>query len=127
MLSTEALATYEAALQNLHEALTVELSTMGVHNLETDDWEMRLDDEAVSEADDNLLGDLGEAAEERISTLALLETRYRNVVLALKKMPAGTFGICELSGEPIETKRLDADPTARTCIAHKEDEYELPL
>jgi RNA polymerase-binding transcription factor DksA len=47
-----------------------------------------------------------------------LELRYADVLAALARIEAGTYGICEVSGEAIEPERLDADPTARTCKAH---------
>jgi len=39
-----------------------------------------------------------------------------NIENALKKIEAGTFGICEKCGNPIEAIRLEAMPTARLCI-----------
>lgn len=39
---------------------------------------------------------------------------------ALKKIDEGTYGVCEVSGEPIGEKRLRAVPFARTCIEHAE-------
>ena len=47
-----------------------------------------------------------------------LEARYRLVLHALKKFDAGTYGVCEESGEQIEEERLDANPAARTCKDH---------
>ena len=49
-----------------------------------------------------------------------LEVRYNNVCAALEKIAAGTYGICEVSGEPIEADRLEANPAARTSKAHME-------
>jgi RNA polymerase-binding transcription factor DksA len=86
-----------------------------------------MDDMVSVDSDSNNIADFGEEADERIATLAELETRYRNVVRALEKIEAGTFGLCEISGEPIEEARLNANPAARTCVAHREDEYDLPL
>ena len=39
---------------------------------------------------------------------------------ALKKIEAGTFGICEECEEPITAKRLEARPEAPLCIQCKE-------
>ena len=49
-----------------------------------------------------------------------LETRYKNVTDALYKIEQndGSYGVCEVSGEPIEEDRLEANPAARTCKAH---------
>lgn len=41
---------------------------------------------------------------------------------ALKRIEAGTFGLCESCENDIEIKRLEARPTATLCIACKEDE-----
>ncbi len=104
-----------------------ELSTMAVYNAQTDDWELLLENDSQFDADSNDVGDFNEAADEQIATLALLETRYRNIVRALAKVEAGTYGICEISGETIEAARLHANPAARTCLAHLNDEDLLPL
>jgi len=39
------------------------------------------------------------------------------VEAALLRVDAGTYGICEVCGRPIAEGRLEARPTARTCIA----------
>lgn len=118
---------YKTILNELKSQLTNELSTIAVFDQKTGDWEVRMDDMINLESDSNEVADFGEEADERIATLAELETRYRNVIRALHKIESGTFGICEISGEKIEVERLEANPAARTCIAHKEDEYDLPL
>lgn len=120
-------AQYKTILNELKSQLTNELSTIAVFDQKTGDWEVRMDDMVNLESDANEVADFGEEADERIATLAELETRYRNVIRALHKIESGTFGICEISGEKIEVERLEANPAARTCIAHKDDEYDLPL
>ena len=37
---------------------------------------------------------------------------------ALARMDTGTYGLCEVCHEPIETERLIADPLARFCLDH---------
>jgi RNA polymerase-binding transcription factor DksA len=120
-------AIQKSTLEQLKVTITAELETLAVYHPATDDWEARFDFENIEESDTDLLGDAAEAAEERIATLALLETRYRNIIRALDKIEAGTYGICEISGEPIERDRLLANPAARTCKAHLNDEIDLPL
>lgn len=120
-------ATQKNTLLDLKTAIMSELETLAVYHPTTDDWEARFDFESTEESDSDLMGDMAEAAEERIATLALLETRYRNIVRALQKIDAGTYGICEISGEPIEADRLIVNPAARTCKAHLNDEVDLPL
>jgi DnaK suppressor protein len=41
-----------------------------------------------------------------------------DIEIALKKIENGTYGICEVSGEEIEEKRLRAVPYAKTCMEH---------
>jgi DnaK suppressor protein len=39
----------------------------------------------------------------------------------LEKIDKGTFGVCEVCGEPIERKRLEARPVTSHCIECKKD------
>ena len=34
------------------------------------------------------------------------------------RLAAGTYGTCEVCGEPIDPARLEARPTATTCVRH---------
>jgi RNA polymerase-binding transcription factor DksA len=40
---------------------------------------------------------------------------------ALERVRAGTYGVCEVCGLPIDPARLEARPTARTCVQHVPD------
>jgi len=53
-----------------------------------------------------------------VPLVAELEKRRKDIDDALEKMDKGTYGICEVSGEPIPLKRLNADPAARTLIQY---------
>lgn len=59
-----------------------------------------------------------EEFEENTGILKELETRYNDVLAALSRIEAGTYGVCGVGGEEIEPERLAADPAARTCKAH---------
>lgn len=37
---------------------------------------------------------------------------------ALTRLRTGGYGLCEVCGEPIPSARLEARPTARTCVTH---------
>jgi DnaK suppressor protein len=66
-------------------------------------------------------GDMGTETFERekdFSILEGLESEINDLDAALKKIDEGTYGICEIGGESIETERLEAMPGARTCIKH---------
>ncbi len=119
--------TYKAALEAALATITEELKGLGVHNPQNkEDWIATPVDTETAEADENVAADHAEELEERSAVLADLETRYNAINRALQKIDAGTYGICEVSGEAIEPERLAANPAARTCIAHKEEESTLP-
>lgn len=51
------------------------------------------------------------------------ETLYiKKIEDALKRIEEGTFGLCDDCGEAIESRRLEARPTATLCVACKEEE-----
>jgi DnaK suppressor protein len=47
-----------------------------------------------------------------------LESKLKNVDLALEKIEKGTYGVCEKCGKEIEIERLEAVPEARFCMEH---------
>jgi sigma-B regulation protein RsbU (phosphoserine phosphatase) len=47
-----------------------------------------------------------------------LQELLEEVDLALSKMEAGTFGICETCHDPVESDRIMADPLCRNCLDH---------
>ena len=58
---------------------------------------------------------------ERSQTGALVrqaQEHLREIDAALERVDAGTYGSCEVCGAPVPTARLEARPTARTCVAH---------
>ncbi|MCD5382023.1 MAG: TraR/DksA C4-type zinc finger protein [Candidatus Pacebacteria bacterium] len=120
-------AQYKARLETMLSELTKELETIGIHNpTNPSDWIATPEGTDHKEADPNVAADKVEEWDERRGTVAVLETRYNNIVRALKKIDEGAFGICEVSGEPIEEDRLEANPAARTNKAHMNDEVDLP-
>jgi RNA polymerase-binding transcription factor DksA len=116
---------YKTRLEEMLVLVTGELAELGVHNPENpDDW-IATPDDTPDEADPVDSADRVEDWNERVATLAELETRYNNIRRALTKIEEGTYGVCEVSGEPIEQDRLDANPAARTCKAHLDEEDNL--
>lgn len=117
---------YKTRLQEELELLETELKTVAKVNPDNkNDWEPKEVDLKVSTADANELADKREQYKENDAILYDLEIRFNNVKLALKKIEDGTYGICEISGEEIEEDRLDANPAARTCKEHIDDEDQL--
>jgi len=54
--------------------------------------------------------------EQVAALLAQARRRVEDVRSALERTRAGAYGQCETCGEPIGEARLEARPTARTCI-----------
>lgn len=107
------------------KTLEAELKTVGHKNPDNPrDWEpdaKDVDNEAVED------GDIAEGITEYESNTAVLkqlEAQYNDVKRALDKIKRGSYGVCEIGGEKIETERLDANPAARTCLAHKDAKIE---
>ena len=68
---------------------------------------------------DNNFADSSQVTAERGEAEALLlslRETLEDVERALDKVDAGTYGICEVCGKPIEPARLEAMPAARRCI-----------
>lgn len=106
--------------------ITEELGTLGIHNPDNpQDWVATPEKEEGGEADPNVAADRVEDWEERRATLAQLERQYNDITRALQKISDGTYGICEIGNEPIEPDRLSANPAARTCKKHINDESTL--
>lgn len=116
----------KSLLQQEATAVLKELQTLGVQNKNvSQDWIPTPADPSTSEPDPNDVGDRSEDWAERRGTLDALETRYNNITRALTKIASGTYGTCELCNAPIEADRLHANPAARTCKTHINDERQL--
>ena len=65
------------------------------------------------------LADLGTDHFNQELNVSLLETEgqtLEEIVAAVQRLDAGTFGVCEQCQKPIAADRLDAVPYARHCI-----------
>lgn len=82
------------------------------------DWQVTTADIDVDTADENEVADKLEEYEGNTGILKQLESQLTDVVAALDKIAKGTYGICEACGKPIETERLEANPSARISIKH---------
>jgi RNA polymerase-binding transcription factor DksA len=54
--------------------------------------------------------------EKDLSILEQLEAELAELQAALERIDNGTYGVDEVTGEPIDPARLDALPTARTNV-----------
>ena len=74
-----------------------------------------------SSAFDDNFADTGQVAAEQGENRALaaqLRDQLDDVERALAKLDDGTYGTCEVCGEPIGDARLEAMPATRFCIEH---------
>ena len=121
----------EHVKQKLQSELTVveaELKSVGVQNPQNPaDWEAteRQMDVMSAVADPNEAADKQEEYVENRAIVDQLEIRYNNIKRALGKIEDGSYGMCEVGGHPIEEDRLLANPAARTCKVHMNDEKNL--
>ncbi len=110
---------FKDKLQKEKVLLEEELASVGKVNPDNpNDWDASSDNIEVDTADDNEVADKFEELEENKMILNKLEPQLREVKEALERIETGKYGICEISGEPIERERLEANPSARTSIKH---------
>lgn len=115
-------AYFKERLEKELKTLETELKSVGHINPDNPgDWEPSSGEVDVNASDVADIADNIENYESNTATLKQLEIQYNDVKLALEKIKNGTYGICEKTGEPIEIERLEANPSARTKIAHKNE------
>ena len=72
---------------------------------------LRPDQLPAEQAAETLNRELDTSVEQRVrGELAAVEA-------ALHRLDAGTYGLCEVCGQPIAEERLEARPAARFCVA----------
>lgn len=107
------------ALEAELEVLREELKGIGRVNPDNPaDWEALPEPMDTSASDKNESADSIEEFELNTAILKQLEIKWNAVKEALSEIEEGTYGFCKISGEPIEKERLEANPSARTCLAH---------
>lgn len=84
----------------------------------------------MSESNEDNFPDPTDRASHETDTNFLLRVKDRERKLitkineAIKRIDDGTYGICELCGEDISEKRLEARPVTTCCIECKKEEEE---
>jgi RNA polymerase-binding transcription factor DksA len=117
---------YKIKLEVMLAELSEELKSIGIHDpTNPKNWIAVPTGVDANEPDVDMVADVVEDWDERAAIVATLETRYNNLTRALGKIESGTYGVCEVCGNPIEVARLDANPAARTDMAHLDDDGTL--
>ena len=111
MMNKKKLEEFRKVLSNWKDTLVKEaVESMGGMT-EIQETHADLTDQASAEADRDFL--------------LRIKDRERKLILkikeALDRIDAGTFGICEICGEPINEERLKARPVTTQCIECKTD------
>ena len=105
-------------LEAERDSLEEELAGHGRVQNESGNWQGNSSGLQGIEADPT---DAADQIEELVTNVPLveeLEKRHKDIVAALEKMEDENYGLCEIGKEPIPLDRLEANPAARTCIAH---------
>jgi DnaK suppressor protein len=109
MTSDQAQVDSRALLQAERDHLLAQLSELGFAHAGDTGLEL-----------DANFADTSQVTAERGETEMLvgeLRGSLRDVEAAIERLEAGTYGICERCGNPIEAARLEALPATRFCIA----------
>jgi len=104
----ERLQAEQARVEGLVDGLKAELGTSENEDVsELSDYDQHPADTATETFE----------REKDLSILEQLEHELAELHAALERVDAGTYGVDEETGEPIDPARLDAFPTARTNIS----------
>ena len=114
---------FKKILKKELKRIETELRTVGHKKNKIGEWESQATDVDVQASDPADIADNIENYESNNAVLKDLEVGYDEIVLALNKIKKGDYGMCEVSGEPIEIGRLEANPAARTCMTHKDTKF----
>jgi RNA polymerase-binding transcription factor DksA len=110
---------FRKRLEEEQRLLEEEMARIGRKNPDKKgDWEAVPVDRDTSTADENTVADAIEGYEDNAAILKTLEDRYNDIRSGLDKIKHGTYGICQVCGKEIESDRLEANPSARTCKEH---------
>lgn len=110
---------FKTKLEEEQVKLEGELKTVGrINPSNPNDWQAVPTDFETDTADRFEVAESIEQFEENTAILKELEIQLNDVKLALKKIEEGNYGFCEVDGKLIPHDRLEANPSARTCLEH---------
>ena len=114
-ISSDDIKILRDALEVERTKLESELAARGTKEV-SGNWQGTAKGFEENEADPIDEADKMEELATNIPIVESLEQRQKDVVAALEKMRAGTYGKDENTGEEIPLERLKANPSARTVV-----------
>lgn len=117
-MTNEQVKHFKKRLEEELRSAEAELKSLGWKNPTTGEWEATGGDIDQTATESDELGDRMEEYGENRAEIDEIEIQWSNTKRALQKIDEGVYGVCEISGEEIEEDRLEANPSARTCIKH---------
>lgn len=119
-MNTKDLEHFKTKLTAEKEQLEAELAGIGQQNPRSaGGWEATSGGMEVDAADENEVADKFEEIEDNNGIVVQLENQLKEVNAALDRIEKGTYGNDEETGKPIDAKRLEANPSARTNVKQK--------
>lgn len=112
---------FKNKLEEEKSRLETHLSQIGKRNpANPQDWEAMPAEAGmdIRISEQSELADAFEEFENRSALQAHLEERLNDIINALERIEKGTYGACQTCREKIEEARLEANPSAPTCIKH---------
>lgn len=107
---------YKTLLETERDEINNDLSSISVKDPITGNYSTT-SDTSETQPDDSDLDDRNEDFENDSAMTETLSLKLKDINDALLKIQNGTYGICEVCQNQIEEERLQANPSARNCIA----------
>ena len=110
---------FKNKLEKEKARLETELAQIGRRNPSNPvDWEPMPPEMDTRTSEQSELADKFEEMENRSAVEIHLEEKLGEVNAALNRIEKGKYGICEICGEKINEERMEANPSAATCVKH---------
>lgn len=107
---------YKTLLETERDEIMNDLKSFSVKDPITGNYST-ISDTSETQADDSDLDDRNEDFENDSAMTETLSLKLKDIEDALSKINNEKYGVCEICNQEIEEERLQANPSARTCIA----------
>ena len=115
-LSAKELKKYRTLLEGQRNEITTQLDRLQAENVDVNqDEETGVSNHPADEASNTFL------VERNLAVGTDLEQELSAIDRALARVDDGSYGMCEVDGEPIDPARLEARPAATLCVAHQQE------